>query len=688
MAFNTPFNIPAQYGPTRNMAASTFLNRKKPTQMIGPERPIGPVMPTASSAPANFNYSQISTPRTASTVNTAAPTITSEPTGRKLGPAEFASLRTQRGVGDANFDQYFQRDASGNIYDKAPQASPAAQTVAPAISTPPTATTPPMTPTVATGGAGAKTSALSNDFLKRTAEQKLTELQKNYTSTLAPSAAEQAAQQQLTDFMGSAQLGISGLEGQGRGIPLSLVRGQQGKLQEQANIKAQTLQNEIANYQAARAAAGDVYSAQLDFEGQRLDREIKAQEREQATQTSMLSAGYQMVDPATVTDPNSVVQIGGQMFLKPAPETKVVQIGDSLIEYSPGGAAKVIYSAPQGGGEGFTLSAGQTRYNADGTPIAHASETVNSGYDETTGTYTVKPEDAQKLNQQIAASDAYKALNTASNLENSIDNLETLIDGLKGEGNRFFGKEAGELSSAYNTLILQAKEFFNLGVLNGPDEAILKSIVPSPNSINFRGGTAAGLEQMRSMISDTVKARYDDLVTQYTGYDANQITNLQNIERKYAENLYGNMLRNGEINEQEYRDLIEEAGKSFSEDLSTSQNGSASSIAEAIKQVESGGNYNAKGGSGEGGAYQFMPTTWKSWAGKYLGNANAPMSQENQDKVATARIQDWLNEGKTPAEIALLWNSGKTTPVKGVNRYGVAYDSGAYRDKVLGALNG
>lgn len=112
----------------------------------------------------------------------------------------------------------------------------------------------------------------------------------------------------------------------------------------------------------------------------------------------------------------------------------------------------------------------------------------------------------------------------------------------------------------------------------------------------------------------------------------------------------------------------------------------ASSIAAAIKQVESGGNYQARGASGESGAYQFMPSTWAAWAQKYLGDSNASMTPENQDAVANAHIQDLLNQGHTPQEIALIWNGGSTQVKSGTNKYGVAYDTGAYAQKVMGAL--
>lgn len=118
-----------------------------------------------------------------------------------------------------------------------------------------------------------------------------------------------------------------------------------------------------------------------------------------------------------------------------------------------------------------------------------------------------------------------------------------------------------------------------------------------------------------------------------------------------------------------------------------STTGNAKAIAAAIKKVESGGNYNARGGSGEFGAYQFMPDTWRGWAKTYLGNPNAPMTPQNQDAVAEAHISSLLAQGKTPEQIALIWNGGQPVRKSGINKFGVRYDSGAYADKVLRALN-
>lgn len=121
----------------------------------------------------------------------------------------------------------------------------------------------------------------------------------------------------------------------------------------------------------------------------------------------------------------------------------------------------------------------------------------------------------------------------------------------------------------------------------------------------------------------------------------------------------------------------------------------AKSIANAIKQVESGGNYNASGASGENGAYQFMPATWESWSREYAKSAlgvDTPlsMSKTNQDFVAEFKIQQWLDQGLTPQQIAAKWNSGSEVGWEnkvGVNSKGVKYDVPGYVKKVLDALS-
>ena len=115
----------------------------------------------------------------------------------------------------------------------------------------------------------------------------------------------------------------------------------------------------------------------------------------------------------------------------------------------------------------------------------------------------------------------------------------------------------------------------------------------------------------------------------------------------------------------------------------------ALALTKAIRRTETGGHndpYNAQGKSGEFGAYQFLPSTYKSWAKTHLGDENAPMTIENQNKVAYSQVKAWKDQGLSPAQIASAWNSGDPNKYKtggiGLNSMGVAYNVPDYVSKV------
>lgn len=122
----------------------------------------------------------------------------------------------------------------------------------------------------------------------------------------------------------------------------------------------------------------------------------------------------------------------------------------------------------------------------------------------------------------------------------------------------------------------------------------------------------------------------------------------------------------------------------------------AIAIARAIRKQESNHNYeiglngNKAGGSGEIGAYQFMPETYRSLAKKYLGDENAPATPQNQDQLAYKQIKEWKDKGMSPSQIAAAWNAGEGSIAGdawknrvGVNEYGVRYDTPSYVNNVM-----
>ena len=120
----------------------------------------------------------------------------------------------------------------------------------------------------------------------------------------------------------------------------------------------------------------------------------------------------------------------------------------------------------------------------------------------------------------------------------------------------------------------------------------------------------------------------------------------------------------------------------------TKLDASVVNLAKAIRTVESGGNYDARGASGEHGAYQWMPGNYEAGAKKY-GIVATDKSPINQDKVAYNTLKEWKDQGLTPAQIAAKWNSGSSTGWEkkvGTNKQGVKYDVPAYVGNVINAF--
>lgn len=508
-----------------------------------------------------------------------------------------------------------------------------------AVTTPKPSSIIPKQPEVKTSAPlSLSTSLPANPYAKQ--QSLIDSLRKGVVELSAPSEQERMLQDEYNQLKGNAEAGIAGLEGQGRGIPLGLVRGQQGLLEKQANIKEQTLLDRLAAASAQRQAA------------------LSAQN---------LNLGYATQDLAT--------EQARQAELKP------FNIGGSLVKLNPTtGQYETVYSAPETQADGFTLSEGQSRYDANGNLIAGSQATVD-------------PLKQRKAELEIAKLEQELSSGGLDSLEQQKKQLE--LEKLYNEVKGITPQSAGQAEKASQISSL-AQELLNSGSL-GAAVGPISSRFPT-----LRGDTAdfeSKLNQLKSLLTldnlKLLKGAMSDkdlelLQSAATALNTNMSEQgFKNELQKIISSANATSIQ-GQGFSQEELDYLRNNGvdvSSFTNDLSMSQNGSnAKSIASAIKQVESGGNYNARGGSGENGAYQFMPSSWSGWAKQYLGNANAPMTPENQDKVAEAKIQDWLNQGYNAQQIALLWNSGKTTPVKGVNKYGVAYDSGAYANKVLNAL--
>lgn len=83
-----------------------------------------------------------------------------------------------------------------------------------------------------------------------------------------------------------------------------------------------------------------------------------------------------------------------------------------------------------------------------------------------------------------------------------------------------------------------------------------------------------------------------------------------------------------------------------------------------------------------------MQSTWDHSVVEVYGEWKPRDSYARERYVVTALVQKWVSEGKTAAQIGLIWNAGGAKQCSsGVNRYGVKYDSCAHVAKVLAYLN-
>jgi transglycosylase-like protein len=93
----------------------------------------------------------------------------------------------------------------------------------------------------------------------------------------------------------------------------------------------------------------------------------------------------------------------------------------------------------------------------------------------------------------------------------------------------------------------------------------------------------------------------------------------------------------------------------------------------ALGQTESGGRYTARNPvSGAYGKYQIMPSSWRAWAGRYLGNPNARQTPANQEIVATAKVRALYRGLQSWRRVAYWWLTGSSR-TSGWSTYATRY---------------
>jgi hypothetical protein len=103
----------------------------------------------------------------------------------------------------------------------------------------------------------------------------------------------------------------------------------------------------------------------------------------------------------------------------------------------------------------------------------------------------------------------------------------------------------------------------------------------------------------------------------------------------------------------------------------------------AVAHVESHGDYSARNASGAYGKYQIMPASWRGWAARYLGSANAKPTPANQEIVAASKFRALYASLHSWRRVAYWWLTGSnrsyswsSTATRYVTRVMTAYRDG------------
>lgn len=166
---------------------------------------------------------------------------------------------------------------------------------------------------------------------------------------------------------------------------------------------------------------------------------------------------------------------------------------------------------------------------------------------DTSGKLVLPADEAQKVNKEIASNDAFKAMTKAKDSLQFLTDFEKTFKDVGATSAVFSPRSNAKLKTQYNSTILNLKEFFNLGVLNGPDENILRGIIPDPTDRSAvlpiasfgiykpSAGTKSGIESMKKQIEQTLDERYKSLSTQYSAYSPQGVSALKDVQRTYIE---------------------------------------------------------------------------------------------------------------------------------------------------------
>jgi hypothetical protein len=168
--------------------------------------------------------------------------------------------------------------------------------------------------------------------------------------------------------------------------------------------------------------------------------------------------------------------------------------------------------------------------NVNNLPI-EKGETISA-----TGKIITTPKKAVDFGSNIQAKDEFKSIQKSISSLNYLNNFAKKFNET-GATSIFTPFDESALKPLYNSAVLDLKEFFNLGVLSGPDLEQIKGILPDPTSHAFNPlaakATENGINAIKSNINEALDQRFSNLYSQYSAYDIKSIPQLESVTKNY-----------------------------------------------------------------------------------------------------------------------------------------------------------
>jgi hypothetical protein len=262
----------------------------------------------------------------------------------------------------------------------------------------PTVATPPPSPVSAPTINNSQQPQPSTPAVDRTAGYK--DAYSAYLTSLTPKAPDSSvsdAQKKYLDFVTSEKLGENALEGQGRAIPLALVRGEQAKLGQQAELEANRLQGDIGiaqgnitAQQQYQKALQEQAAARLGYEQNLLDENKPIEVGGNLIQLNSTTGKYETVygggaKPTEVSAGGTLVDpTTGKVIFQGAPKPENLPASAQEYEYAKSNGYKGTYEQYQNEDANRKRSIVNVNAGGGGLSPGQVNTTVNqiaSGFD-------------------------------------------------------------------------------------------------------------------------------------------------------------------------------------------------------------------------------------------------------------------------------------------------------------------